>query len=81
VGGAVNRRNYRGSSPKMRAQNDSADECFRNFAVILRPFAVILSEAEDLALPLRVNYAKDLALRIFKARRDSSSVAAATSSE
>jgi len=26
----VNRANYRGSSPKMRAQNDSAYEFFRN---------------------------------------------------
>jgi hypothetical protein len=42
-------------------------------AVILSPFAVILSAAKNLALPLRVNYAKDLALSIFKARRDSSS--------
>jgi hypothetical protein len=41
-------------------------------AVILSPFAVILSAAKNLALPLRVNYAKDLALSIFKARRDSS---------
>ena len=30
-------------------------------AVILSPFAVILSEAKNLALPLRVNSAKDLA--------------------
>ena len=42
-------------------------------AVILSPFAVILSAAKNLALPLRVNYAKDLALSIFKAMRDSSS--------
>jgi hypothetical protein len=28
-------------------------------AVILSPFAVILSEAKNLALPLRVNFAKD----------------------
>jgi len=35
-------------------------------AVILSPFAVILSAAKNLALPLRVNYAKDLALSIFK---------------
>jgi hypothetical protein len=41
-------------------------------AVILSPFAVILSAAKNLALPLRVNYAKDLALSIFKAMRDSS---------
>ena len=41
-------------------------------AVILSPFAVILSAAKNLALPLRVNYAKDLALTIFKAMRDSS---------
>jgi hypothetical protein len=38
--------------------------------------AVILSAAKNLALPLRVNYAKDLALSIFKAMRDSSSLAA-----
>jgi hypothetical protein len=36
------------------------------------PFAVILSAAKDLALPLRINYAKDLALSIFMAMRDSS---------
>ena len=41
-------------------------------AVILSPFAVILSAAKNLALPLRVNYAKDLALSIFKAMQDSS---------
>ena len=41
-------------------------------AVIPSPFAVILSAAKNLALPLRVNYAKDLALSIFKAMRDSS---------
>jgi len=41
-------------------------------AVILSPFAVILSAAKNLALPLRVDYAKDLARSIFKARRDSS---------
>jgi hypothetical protein len=40
-----------------------------------------LSEAKNLALPLRVNCAKDLVLRIFMAMRDASSVAAATSSE
>ena len=52
--------------------------------VILSPFAVILSAAKDLALPLRVNYAKnlallaqgklpkDLALSAFKTMRDSS---------
>ena len=34
--------------------------------------AVILSAAKNLALPLRVNYAKDLALSVFKAMRDSS---------
>ena len=45
-------------------------------AVILSPFAVILSAAKNLALPLRVNYAKDLALSVFKAMRDSSSPAA-----
>jgi len=38
------------------------------------PFAVILSAAKNLALPLRVNCAKDLALSIFKAMRDSSSL-------
>jgi hypothetical protein len=32
---------------------------------ILSPFAVILSETKNLALPLRVNCAKDLALRVF----------------
>jgi hypothetical protein len=31
-------------------------------AVILSPFAVILSEAKNLALPLMVNFAKDLLL-------------------
>jgi hypothetical protein len=41
--------------------------------VILSPFAVILSVAKNLALPLRVDCAKDLALSIFKAMRDSSS--------
>jgi len=40
---------------------------------ILSPFAVILSAAKNLALALRVNYAKDLALVIFNAMRDSSS--------
>jgi len=45
----------------------------RSNAVILSPFAVILSVAKNLALPLRVNCAKDLALSIFKAMRDSSS--------
>ena len=45
-------------------------------AVILSAFAVILSAAKNLALPLRVDYAKDLALSIFKAMRDSSSPAA-----
>src|SRR5208283_3535065 len=45
-------------------------------AVILSPFGVILSAAKNLALPLRVNYAKDHALCIFKAMRDSSSPAA-----
>jgi hypothetical protein len=34
--------------------------------------AVILSPAKNLALPLRANYAKDLALFIFKAMRVSS---------
>jgi hypothetical protein len=34
-------------------------------AVILSPFAVILSAAKNLALPLRVNYAKDLALLLW----------------
>jgi hypothetical protein len=34
-------------------------------AVILSAFTVILSAAKNLALPLRVNYAKDLALSIF----------------
>ena len=55
-------------------------------AVILSPFAVILSAANDLALPLRVNYAKNPALLAqgklregsrserFKAVRDSSSL-------
>jgi hypothetical protein len=43
-----------------------------SFAVILSPFAVVLSAAKNLALPLRVNYAKDLALSVFKAGRDSS---------
>jgi len=42
-------------------------------AVILSPFAVVLSAAKNLALPLRVNCAKDLALSIFKAMQDSSS--------
>jgi len=41
--------------------------------VILIPFAVVLSAVKNLALPLRVNYAKDLALSIFRAMRDSSS--------
>jgi hypothetical protein len=41
-------------------------------AVILSPFAIVLSAVKNLALPLRVNYAKDLALFIFKAMRDSS---------
>jgi hypothetical protein len=53
-------------------------------AVILSPFAVILSAAKDLALPLRVNCAKNLALptqgklrkgsrlSVFEAKRDSS---------
>jgi len=45
-------------------------------AVIQSPFAVILSAARNLALPLRVYYAKDLALSVFKAMRDSSSPAA-----
>jgi hypothetical protein len=35
--------------------------------------AVILSAAKNPALPLRVNCAKDLALSVFKAMRDSSS--------
>jgi hypothetical protein len=37
------------------------------------PIPVILSEAKDLALLLKVNLAKDLALRIFMAIADSSS--------
>jgi hypothetical protein len=41
-------------------------------AFILSAFAVILSAAKNLAPPLRVDYAKDLALSIFKAMRDSS---------
>ena len=45
-------------------------------AVILSLFAVILSAAKNLALPLRVNFEKDLALSIFMAMRDSSSPAA-----
>ena len=49
------------------AENSSA-------AVSLSPFAVILSAAKNLALPLRVDYAKDLALCIFTALRDSSFV-------
>jgi hypothetical protein len=44
--------------------------------VILSPFAVILRAAKNLALPLRVNYTKDLALSIFNAMQDSSSPAA-----
>ena len=44
----------------------------RSNTVILSPFAVILSAAKNLALPLRVNYPKDLALFIFNAMRDSS---------
>ena len=40
--------------------------------VILIPIAVVLSAVKNLALPLRVNYAKDLALSVFKAMRDSS---------
>ena len=44
----------------------------RSTAVILSPFAVILSASKNLALPLRVNYPKDLALFIFNAMRDSS---------
>jgi hypothetical protein len=42
-------------------------------AVILSPFAVILNAVKHLALPLRVNYAEDPALCIFKAMQDSSS--------
>src|SRR5208283_3183754 len=46
-----------------------------SFAVILSPFAVILSAAKDLALPLRVNFAKDLALSAQdKLREESRSV-------
>jgi hypothetical protein len=41
---------------------------------MLSPFAVILSAAKDLALPLRVNSAKDLALSLFQDMRDSSSL-------
>jgi hypothetical protein len=41
--------------------------------IILSPLAVILSTAKNLALPLRANYAKDLALFFFNAMRDSSS--------
>jgi len=44
----------------------------RSDAVILSPFALIQSAAKNLALPLRVNYAKDRALSVFKAMRDSS---------
>ena len=44
----------------------------RSEAVILSPFAVILSAAKNLALPLRANCAKNRALSIFKAMRDSS---------
>jgi hypothetical protein len=44
----------------------------RSNTVILSPFAVILSAAKNLAPPLRVNYAKNLVLSIFKAMRDSS---------
>jgi hypothetical protein len=43
------------------------------YGVILSPFAVILSAAKNLPLPLRVNSAKDFALSIFRAMRDSSS--------
>ena len=46
------------------------------FAVILSPSLVILSGAKNLALPLRVNSARNLALSVFNARRDSSSPAA-----
>jgi hypothetical protein len=42
------------------ATTDVAEKRFNT--VILSPFAVILSEAMNLALPLRVNCAKDLAL-------------------
>ena len=42
-------------------------------AVIPSPFAVILSGAKDLRISLRVNSARNLALSIFNAVRDSSS--------
>ncbi|SPE29805.1 hypothetical protein SBA2_460020 [Acidobacteriia bacterium SbA2] len=45
-------------------------------SIILSPSLVILSGAKNLALPLRVNSARHLALSIFKALRDSSSPSA-----
>jgi methionine synthase II (cobalamin-independent) len=44
-------------------------------AVIPSPFAVILSGAKDLRISLRVNSARNLALSIVNAVRDSSSSA------
>jgi hypothetical protein len=44
-------------------------------AVIPSPFAVILSGAKDLRVSLRVNSARNLALSVFNAVRDSSSSA------
>jgi hypothetical protein len=59
-----------------KVAEQAAEKLFQ--AVILSPFAVILSAAKDLRISLRVNSAKNLALSTLKTMRDPSFVSLRT---